>query len=107
VVSGDGRDPRLVLQRDKQAVLTSVELALEAGAPTKTNILNFLHRPIDGKPINRDVEAFASRSDLMADQVVFTIFSFTPSDCARLIAMSTSMPSTFPEASANENENGR
>jgi hypothetical protein len=38
----------LVLQHDEQAVLTAVELALEAGAPTKTQILNVLHRLIDG-----------------------------------------------------------
>jgi hypothetical protein len=40
----------LVLQHDEQAVLTAVELALEAGA--KTHILNVLHRLIDGKPID-------------------------------------------------------
>jgi hypothetical protein len=40
----------LVLQHDEQAVLTVVELALEAGAPTKTHTLNMLHRLIDGKP---------------------------------------------------------
>jgi hypothetical protein len=40
----------LVLQHDEQAVLTAVELLLEAGAPTKTHILNLLHRLIDGKP---------------------------------------------------------
>jgi len=40
----------LVLQHDEQAVLAAVELALEAGAPTKTHILNLLHRLIDGKP---------------------------------------------------------
>jgi hypothetical protein len=37
----------LVLQRDEQAVLTAVELALEAGAPSKTDILNVLLRLID------------------------------------------------------------
>ena len=42
----------LVLQHDEQAVLTAVELALEAGAPTKTHILNVLHRLIDGKPVD-------------------------------------------------------
>jgi hypothetical protein len=31
-------------------VLTAVELALEAGAPTKTHILNLLRRLLDGKP---------------------------------------------------------
>ena len=46
---------------------------------------------------------FASRSDLSVGQLVFTMSSLTPSDCARLIAMSTSMPSTVPDASANEN----
>ena len=39
----------LVLQHDEQAVLAAVELALEAGAPTKTHILNLLHRLVDGK----------------------------------------------------------
>jgi hypothetical protein len=42
----------LVLQHDEQAVLTAVELALEAGVPTKTHILNVLHRLVDGKPTN-------------------------------------------------------
>jgi hypothetical protein len=45
---------------------------------------------------------FASRSDLSVGQLVFTMSSLTPSDCARLIAISTWMPSTLPEASANE-----
>jgi transposase len=40
----------LVLQHDEQAVLAAVELALEVGAPTKTHILNVLHRLVDGKP---------------------------------------------------------
>ena len=39
----------LVLQHDEQAVLRAVELALESGVPTKTHILNLLHRLIDGK----------------------------------------------------------
>ena len=41
----------LVLQHDEQAVLGAVELALEAGVPTKTHVLNLLHRLIDGKPL--------------------------------------------------------
>ena len=45
----------LVLQHDEQAVLTAVELALEAGVPTKTHILNLLHRLVDGKPIDPPV----------------------------------------------------
>src|ERR1700735_4309152 len=40
----------LVLQHDEQAVLTAVELALEAGVPTKTHILNVLHRLTQGNP---------------------------------------------------------
>ena len=40
----------LVLHHDEQAVLTAVELALEAGVPTKTHVLNVLHRLLDGKP---------------------------------------------------------
>ena len=31
-------------------MLIAVELALEAGVPTKTHILNLLHRLVDGKP---------------------------------------------------------
>jgi hypothetical protein len=39
----------LVLHHDEQAVLCAVELALDANVPTKTHILNILHRLIDGK----------------------------------------------------------
>ncbi len=39
----------LVLHHDEQAVLYAVEVALEAGVPTKTHILNLLHRLVDGK----------------------------------------------------------
>ncbi len=41
----------LVLQHDEQAVLSAVELALEAGVPTKMHVLNLLHRLVDGKPL--------------------------------------------------------
>jgi transposase len=41
----------LVLQHEEQAVLCAVELALEAGAPTKTHVLNVLHRLVDAKPV--------------------------------------------------------
>lgn len=40
----------LILQHEEQAVLTAVELALETGVPTKTHVLNLLHRLVDGKP---------------------------------------------------------
>jgi hypothetical protein len=39
----------LVLQHDEQAVLCAVEMALSTGVPTKTHILNLLHRLVDGK----------------------------------------------------------
>lgn len=39
----------LVLHHDEQAVLCAVELALEGGVPTKTHVLNILHRLVDGK----------------------------------------------------------
>lgn len=42
----------LVLQHDEQVVLTAVELALQAGVPTKTHIINLLHRLIDGTPLS-------------------------------------------------------
>ncbi len=40
----------LVLQHNEEDILCAVELALEAGVPTKTHILNLLHRLIDRKP---------------------------------------------------------
>ena len=39
----------LVLQHDEKAVLCAVEMALEAGVPTKTHVLNLLHRLLDSK----------------------------------------------------------
>ena len=41
----------LVLQHDEQAVLVAVELALDAGVPTKTHVLNLLHRLVDDKSV--------------------------------------------------------
>jgi hypothetical protein len=46
----------LVLQHDEQAVLTAVELALAEGVPTKTHVLNLLHRLIDGKTAGPNVD---------------------------------------------------
>lgn len=43
----------LVLHHDEQAVLCAVELALEAGVPTNTHVLNLLHRLLDGKPTDQ------------------------------------------------------
>ena len=42
----------LVLHHDEQAVISAVSMALEAGVPTKTHILNLLHRLIDGTPLS-------------------------------------------------------
>ena len=39
----------LALHHGEDAVLCAVELALSDGAPTKTHVLNLLHRLIDGK----------------------------------------------------------
>lgn len=41
----------LVLQHDESAVLMAVEMALGAGVPTKTHVLNLLHRLVDGKAV--------------------------------------------------------
>jgi len=43
----------LVLHHDEQAVLCAVEMALKAGVPTKTHVLNLLHRLVDGKPTDQ------------------------------------------------------
>jgi hypothetical protein len=39
----------LVLQHDEDAVPSTVKLALDAGGPTKTHVLNLLHRLIEQK----------------------------------------------------------
>lgn len=72
----------LVLQHDEQAVLTAVELALAEGVPTKTHVLNLLHRLVDGKVINsppldtpqaltlqREPKANVERYDALRNQV--------------------------------------
>ena len=43
----------LVLHHDEQSVLCAVEMALEAGVPTKTHVLNLLHRLMDGTPTDQ------------------------------------------------------
>ena len=47
----------LVLQHDEQVVLRAVELALDAGVPTKTHVLNILHRLIDGSTTPPKIDA--------------------------------------------------
>ena len=71
----------LVLQHDEEAVLCAVELALEAGVPTKTHILNLLHRLVDGKTtatavnapqalaLNREPQANVERYDALRSTV--------------------------------------
>lgn len=39
----------LILHHDEQAMLCAVEMALAAGVPTKTHIVNLLHRLFDEK----------------------------------------------------------
>ena len=41
----------LVLQHDEKIVLSAVDMALKAGVPTKTHILNLLHRLLDSRPV--------------------------------------------------------
>jgi len=43
----------LVLHPDEQAVLCAVLLAVEAGLPTQTHVLNLLHRLLDGTPTDQ------------------------------------------------------
>ena len=43
----------LVLHHDEQSVLCAVEMALEAGVPTKTHVLNLLHRLVDSTPTDQ------------------------------------------------------
>ena len=43
----------LVLHHDEQVVLCAVDMALQAGVPTKTHVLNLLHRLVDGMPTDQ------------------------------------------------------
>lgn len=43
----------LVLHHDEQVVLCAVDMALRAGVPTKTHVLNLLHRLVDGTPTDQ------------------------------------------------------
>lgn len=71
----------LVLQHDEPAVLCAAELAIEAGVPTKTHILNILHRLLDGTPtsaaaidapqalsLKREPKANVARYDTLRDK---------------------------------------
>lgn len=41
----------IVLHHEEQAVLTAAELSLAEGVPTKTHVLNLLHRLVGGKVV--------------------------------------------------------
>jgi len=45
----------LILHHGEDAVLCAVELALSDGAPTKTHVLNLLHRLVDGKSTTTEI----------------------------------------------------
>ena len=57
----------------EQAVLAAVELALRLAPPTKTHILNVLHRLVDGKPIDPPAVKPPSALTLTAEPQVFGI----------------------------------
>ncbi len=72
----------LILHHDEEAVLCAVELALSDGAPTKTHVLNLLHRLIDGKSatagaieapqalaLNREPRADVERYDALREEL--------------------------------------
>jgi hypothetical protein len=71
----------LILHHDGEAVLCAVELAQSGGAPTKTHVLNLLHRLIDSKSgpdstiaapaalaLNREPRADVGRYDALRDK---------------------------------------
>lgn len=57
----------LVLHHDEQVVLCAVDMALEAGVPTKTHVLNLLHRLVDGTPTGQPDVTPPSRLVLMKE----------------------------------------
>ena len=59
----------LVLLHDEQDVLAAVELALEAGAPSKQTVLNILSRLLDGAPVPplQTPQAFALQIEPRSD----------------------------------------
>jgi hypothetical protein len=72
----------LILHHDEEAVLCAVELALSDGAPTKTHVLNILHRLVDGKSatagaieapqalaLNREPRADVERYDALREKL--------------------------------------
>lgn len=66
----------LVLHHDEQAVPAAVELALEAGLPTKTHVLNVLHRLLDGKPPSPSTKSFCTSRVTLS--ITTTVETFMP-----------------------------
>ena len=60
----------LVLHHDEQAVLCAVALALEGGVPTKSHVLNILHRLTDGKHVLSFAEGAPPASPIDAPQAL-------------------------------------
>jgi hypothetical protein len=76
----------LMLHHDEQAVLTAVELALEAGVPTKTHVLNLLHRLLDDKPQATPVQtpqALKLNKETVANVVRYDTLRQAPQGAAR------------------------
>ncbi|WVX50770.1 hypothetical protein ROLI_043160 [Roseobacter fucihabitans] len=82
----------LVLHHDESAVLRAVELALEAGVPTKTHILNPLHRLIDPKQTDHpEIDPPPSRQIALQSPVgQWMLLHWKPPQRQMWIAMTTS-----------------
>ncbi|MBP1852772.1 hypothetical protein J2Z17_004231 [Rhizobium halophytocola] len=61
---------------DEEAVLSAVDMALKSGVPTKTHVLNLLHRLVDGKsftPPTLDApQALTLTNEPKGDVLLFT-----------------------------------
>jgi hypothetical protein len=90
----------LVLQHDEQAVLTAVELALAESVPTRTHVLNLLHRLVDGKVISgppldtpqalalqREPKANVERYDALRSQIAGAAMRHDPAAAAIVIML--------------------
>ncbi|WVX50937.1 hypothetical protein ROLI_040380 [Roseobacter fucihabitans] len=80
------------LHHDESAVLRAVELALEAGVPTKTHILNPLHRLIDPKQTDHpEIDPPPSRQIALQSPVgQWMLLHWKPPQRQMWIAMTTS-----------------
>ena len=97
----------LALHHDEQAVLTPVELTLAEGSPTKTHVLNLLHRLVDGPSVwcagtrrsgNRpqDIQAHGAQHAEQANTSRLPVIRLTEN--ARAFGVSSRLPgATFPQ----------